>query len=330
MGRSAVVVVTMTVAAAIPEWYYEFWEVEDWLRTLFDQPLEVHTFVLGLLVGALLATLVASRRSGMALALTLVVVSFTFGAFEPVYGCADEYVACQHVRLKPWYFLGGFLAAHLGGLGVGRLLRDVRIDLHRRTRPAVVLAGAALLVLVALAVSSVVSPWLVHPITGLATLGGLGGAALGLVAAEWVDSTDRAGPEALARAVFVEAFEHAVFVLGYGAVLGFGYPRLFWELGQLGGQEGFLLGPLVRPLAGWLSVFAYVGAIFLVSLLVRRRWLRGGPAATTVASTETDREPRSPSLLALVAAHACYGLCLFLATGLASGLWFQALVSRPT
>ena len=289
----------------------------DWLRTLFNQPLEVHAFVLGVLVGLVLATLAIGRRPGMALVLTLLVVLFTFGAFEPAYVCAGEYTACRHVQLKPWYFLGGFLAGHLGTLGALRAVGGHRPQGSADSRTASRFAALVLLGLIGLALYSFVTPWPVHPITGLATLGGVVGAAFGLVAYEWAVAGGgrSAGLLATARRVFRADLDATVFVLGYGAAFGFGYPRLLWELGDLVGREGFLLGPVVRARTGWLSVVAYVAAVFLVSVLVRR----------VQRGTRDQGPPRGRRVAALAFAHVCYGLCLFVATGLAGAVWFRVI-----
>lgn len=84
-----------------PGWWYEPWGVADWLSTLFDQPIEIHTFLLGALIGLLVGSLTASRHSRTALTVVIAVVLLTFGALQTMFVCSEDFTACQHLRIKP-------------------------------------------------------------------------------------------------------------------------------------------------------------------------------------------------------------------------------------
>lgn len=299
-----------------PEWWYESWGVRDWLGTLFNQPLEVHTFLLGLVLGVLLATLTATRRPRTALTFTLVVVLFTFGAFETVVVCSDAFSACQHVRLKPWYFIGGFMAAHLGGIGImGRGGEEGTTDDDRRATS--LLAGFLIIALLGFAGYSFVAPRPVHPITGLATVGGLLGSALGYAAFLWAIADEDDGYVTTFGRTLRRRFDETVLIVGYGSVFGFGYPRLFWELGAVAGRPEFLFGPILWARNGLPSVAAYVFVLFLVTVVFSR---------IREEETEVDRPP-GQRFAALVLGFVVYAFCLFVATGYAGLLWFRVTPS---
>lgn len=308
----------MSLSSAEPGWWYESWSTGDWLQTLFNQPVEVHTFVLGVLVGVILATVTVNRRPELGFALALAVILFTFGAFEPVYTCTGDYAACQHVQVKPWYFLGGSQIAILGGLGMRRAIQNRSAVSPTGFRTARVFAGMVTLVLVGLAVHSFVSPQFIHPITGLSTLGGLIGAVLGWVALGLINvpAKQSSGLASVLHQLGRQHRRRTIFVLAYGATLGFGYPRLFWELGRMRGVDGFLLGPIVQPWSGVLSVIAFVSLILTVNLVFFSKQQRG-PGNTS--------GHRIRYFLASLFAHACYGTCLFVATGFAELIWYQAI-----
>jgi hypothetical protein len=303
----------VAVLGSHPAWWYESWGPERWVQTLFNQPLEVHTFVLGALVGVALATLAVARNRRMALALTLLVIVFTFGGFESISACRDTYTACAHVQVKPWYFIGGYVVSSSLARGVARLVRTVTPSSAASSKGADRLATAVVLALVAFGVYSFVSPRPVHPITGLSTFGGVLGAAGGRAVYAWTRADDGDGPTfgATTRRVLGRELDESVLVIAYGTTLGFGYPRLFWELGRLLGREGFLFGSLLRAQTGVVSVVPYVLAVFLVSLGVL--WHRRSVAGT--GATWRNELP------ALVIGHVVWGSCLFLATGVAGSLW---------
>lgn len=305
--------------SAEPGWWYETWGTGRWLRTLFDQPIEVHTFELGALVGVVLASLVVRRRQRLALLVVLVVGLFTFGTLETVFACSDSFDACQHVRLKPWYFLGGFLAAHLLALGVFGGLAGGRSDdgaaVASVERP---LAGLVVVGLLALAGYSFVSPEPVQPITGLATIGGFLGGGLGLAAYDWALGGERGSRfGASVGRVVRQDVDGAMLVVAYGTVLGFGYPRLFWELGVQTGQNDFLFGPIGWANAGMLSVVSYVFVVFLVGLVLL--WRGSGEGRFGRFD--------GPRFAAFVLGYVVCVACLFVATGYAERLWYRLIPS---
>lgn len=98
----------MAVSQA-PEWWLEDQGPAYWLSQLFNTPVEVHTFELGVLVGGLFGVLVARQYPRAAVIACVVVVAFLFGVFEVPLLCSTRTEACAHVLYKPWYFLSGLL-----------------------------------------------------------------------------------------------------------------------------------------------------------------------------------------------------------------------------
>jgi len=325
-----------------PGWWYESWGVDDWLSTLFNQPLEVHTFVLGAAVGVVLAGMAASRRPRTTMTLTLAVLLFTFGIFDSAL-CSPEFTACLHVRLKPWYFVSGFLATYLFATGaLNRMLGTTKTnEPHERAAlralaildpktgepvsegseegdVASVVAGLLVVVLVGFAVYSFVSPTPVHPVTGLATIGGLVGSTLGIGVREWARLDDGDGPsyrETL-RKLLWSARRQTVIIVGYGTALGFGYPRLFWELGTTLGYDGFPWGPITWLRYGVASVGLYVAVLFIVCVVLVNLRLR-----------RHDARLDGRRFTALLSGFVIYAVVLVLATGLAATVWFRVIPS---
>lgn len=305
------------VLSETPAWWFDSWALADWLQTLFNQPVEVHTFELGALVGVLLATLVVRRRQRAALTVTLVVLLFTFGVFETSVLCSDVASACQHVRLKPWYFVGGFVAAHLFILGVVGLLSGPRAppeeELQSLENP---LSGVVVAVLLGLSLYSFVSAAPIHPVTGLATIGGFGGAILGLGAFEWAsDERGRTFRQVL-RSVRRGDVDDLALVVGYGTIFGFAYPRVFLELGLVLRGE-WLFGVVTWAVGGMLSAVTYVFVLFLASLLLFGRRLR----------RRRDGAIDGQQFAALVLGYVVYTACLFVATAYANRLWYHLIPS---
>ncbi|WP_135364249.1 hypothetical protein [Halosimplex halophilum] len=294
-------------------WPAQSWSLGDWFGTMFSGPLEVHAFVLGAFVGGILATVSTSGRPRTALAATLGVLLFTFGAFETVL-CRESFAACRHVRFKPWYFLAGVFLAQVLGLGLlGRAVEE-RPDL-RTERVPTPLAGAIVAALLAVAAASLAVGRPAHPITGLATAGGLAGSVLGFGAYQWSrpdGGTDRYRA-AVRRVVGREGEASALFVAA-GTVFGFGYPRLLWEVGRATGRGGFPFGPITWFRFGVPSVALYV--LPAVAATVGAAWLRG---------RRRDERLDGGVVAAVVLGYATYAACLALATGLAATLWFRAV-----
>jgi len=301
-------------ALQAPDWWFESWGLQDWLGTLFDQPVEMHAFVLGLFVGAVLATVLASGRTRTALTATLAVLLFTFGTFETVL-CSASFSACHHLQLKPWYFVGGFLGGYGFVLGLHRRT-DLTVPGRETERESSALSGILIAVLLGLAAYSALSPTPVHPITGLATVGGFLGSLLGVAGYQWVRTDSGDGPgylDTLERCLRDETSE-TVFVASYGTTLGFGYPRMLWELGSLLGRDGFLIGPITWARYGLPSVAMYVGVLFVGSVLWRwiGAWRRGDRVSGQCFG-------------ALVVGFGTYAFVLFAATGFALTVWFPLL-----
>lgn len=306
-----------------PDWWSESWGLADWLETLFSTPLEVHAFLLGAFIGVTIASLTLRQGERTTFALVLVVFLFTFGVLEAEFFCSTGFTGCEHVRYKPWYFLGGFLAAYLGSESLK--VRYTAYDIGGSTAAnrggdnsiGTPLAGVVVLVLLGFALYSFVSPTPVQPISGLATIGGFLGSAIGLAAFRWA----RVAPED--ERTFVESLSHTLvrdrdesaLVIAYGTVLGFGYPRIVWELGTMSGFGGYPFGPIRWAPNGLPSVVVYVFVLFILWTVffwvyVRQRE-RGRFGGNRFA--------------ALVLGFVTYTVCLFLATGYAGTVWFRVL-----
>lgn len=310
------------------DWWYESWGTSDWLRTLFNQPIEVHTFLLGGFIGILLAGLTARDYRKVSLLFTLLVVLFTFGTFETVFLCSDEFAACQHLRLKPWYFIAGFLTTHLFSQGVvayGDRDRSETTE-GRAEAPgsesrdiASLLAGLLLVALLGFALYSFVSPTPVHPITGLATIGGAVGSGLGLTAHGWARADTDSETTFLAslRRVLYDDIDGSVLPVAYGTVAGFGYPRLLWELGELVGPEDFLFGAIIWARNGLPSTVVYAAGLFVIGILFVRLRSLGSPS----------NRLNGNRFAAIVLGYVTYTFCLFVLTGYAGTVWFRVIPS---
>jgi len=305
-------------AVARTLWWVQTWwlELDGWLRAAFDGPLEVHAFLLGALVGVVLAALVAKGRLETMLTVASLALFVAFGLFDTAL-CPAGAAVCRHLRLEPQYLLAGVCLAYPLAFGGIRSALDDRSATDGRSatdapRSVTLLAAGVVVGLLALALYSLAATTPVHPITGLATVGGFVGAALGRSAYEWarVDEGDGPGFRSTVRGIWLRDRDAAVFVVGYGTTLGFGYPRLYWELSTALGREGFLLGPISWARYGLPSVALYGAVIFVAhaGFLAVRRWRRG-------------RRLGGTQFAALVLGHLAYGLCLFLATGLAVTVW---------
>ncbi|WP_436926747.1 hypothetical protein [Halosimplex amylolyticum] len=304
------------VAASRALWWIQirWWRLDDWLGTVLDQPVEIHAFLLGCLVGVGVAAVAARGHLETLLSVGSVALFVGFVLFDGVL-CSETAGACRRFRLEPWYFFAGVCLAYPLALGgVRTALQDRPSD--EVTAALAWLAAALVLTVLGLALYSFVSPTPVHPLTGLGTVGGLVGSCLGVGAYEWVRRDDGSGPgyaETMRRVVSRER-ERAIFVVSYGTTLGFGYPRLYWELSAAFGRESFLLGPITWARYGLPSVGVYVSVLFLGHLgwVVARCRRRG-------------RRLGGRRFAALVLGYLVYALCLFLATGLVVTVWDRLL-----
>lgn len=298
-------------------WWLATYGPGDWMRTLFGQPLEVHAFLLGGFLGFVLASLTVSQRPGVSLLFTLIVVLFTFGTGATDTLCSGAFKACQHLRVKPWYFLGGFAAVHFASLGMFNRRTFSRSADDRSKAVTTAVVSFLAVVAVGLAVVSLVSgDPTVQPITGLATLGGLLGTTLGYLVVLRI-----AGPATDSTVIGDDWTEwdprDPLFAVGFGTLLGFAYPRLIWNAGLLVGAAGYPFGRIVRPLAALPSVAAYVAVIIVVNYSLYWIGLR----------LPDDQDLDSRFVVALVYAHAVYAVSLYVLTGLAGPVWFQFLTT---
>lgn len=260
-------------------------------------------------------------------ALVLVVFLFTFGVIESAVVCSPEFTGCAHIRYKPWYFLGGFLAAYIGSehLKSEYIAYDNRgpSDEHSsedQELPDSIgtsLAGLLVVVLLSAAAYSFVSPTPVQHISGLAVFGGFLGSILGLAAVRWA----RAGPDD--NRTFIKSLFHilhhdrskSALTIAYGTTLGFGYPRVFWELGSLFGSDRYLFGSIFWARNGLPSVVLYVFVLFVFGTLFL--WLL--PHQSGVSRFNGHQ------FAAIVLGFVTYAFWLFLATGYAGILWFRLI-----
>lgn len=108
----------LSSSATDPAWYFESQSLTWWLSNLFDKPVEVHAFELGLLVGVLFGVLAAGHHLKTLGVVVLSVLAFLVGTLDPSFLCEPRTVTCAHVQLKPWYFLSGAVLAQLGSQGL--------------------------------------------------------------------------------------------------------------------------------------------------------------------------------------------------------------------
>ena len=175
--------------------------------------------------------------------------------------------------------------------------------------------GLLLVGFLGIALSSFVGSQLVHPITGLATLGGFLGALLAFpgTASLMLDrSENRSDETVLGMSLRALRDQRSLSLLAvtYGTVLGFAYPTLFRIAGTVVGSP-WLFGVVTELGAGIVSVVT----LTLLSLGVT--WF----LATRTADLHLDRE----RIIHLVSGHAVFATTLLLATGLASSLWYGLL-----
>lgn len=174
------------------------------------------------------------------------------------------------------------------------------------------IAGVVVLVCLGFALYSFVSPTPVQPLTGLATVGGLTGSIAALALRDWL----RESAVRSVRATLLSDTDRSLPVLAYGTLLGFGFPRVMWEVGTSVGRDGFLLGSVVTPVDGFVNVLFYVVLVFVVSVGLLALVRREGPG-----------RPSGDTLVTAALGHAAYALFLFGATGFAGLLWFRLIPS---
>lgn len=170
------------------------------------------------------------------------------------------------------------------------------------------IAGIVLVGLVGFAAYSFVVPQPVRPISGLGMFGGLAGALGAIVFSYSVAGTHRPLEDWLRAHE-----ERVILLLTGGALAGFVYPTVLWEVGVLFGRGGYLFGPLFTLSGSLPATILYVSLLFAIAVSVlglRQDTGQSGPV--------TRRQ-----LNQLVMAFGIYGLTLLLATGLSQALWFN-------
>lgn len=254
-----------------PDWWYESWAVSDWFATFLNQPIEVHALVLGGFAGILLGTITVRCRPHVAAGFAFGVVLFVLGATQFDFVCDWAYRGCRHIRLKPWYFLAGFLLLQILTIGAIEPVARSPSSTDRKHLSSVDrLFSVLVLTLLAFALYSFVSPEPVQPITGLATCGGLTGSVVSVVLFHWANSSDRniSGVTALLHTVVSKDRSELIHVITFGTVFGFGFPRVVWETGTIAGQQRLTVGPDSSIKVTLIAVFLYSIAIFLLCLLL--------------------------------------------------------------
>lgn len=166
-----------------------------------------------------------------------------------------------------------------------------------------------MLIVLGLSAYSFVSAQPVHPISGLAAIGGLLGSALGY------GILTGARVEGL-RVHSRENTDQFVSVLAYGTTIAFAFPTIFRVGGQLLGDGMWLFGPVVTPWNSLVSVTLLVGAVFGVSAVL-------SVVSSGIPGMASDRH----GLQRLAVAHVVYAIALVVLTGLAQGIWFAVIPS---
>lgn len=163
------------------------------------------------------------------------------------------------------------------------------------------IGGALLLVILGLSAYSFVSPQPVHPISGLAAIGGFLGTTLG-----YAVFVSTATHDSGVREHLITNLDQSIVVISYGTTIAFAYPTIFRIGGQLLTREMWLFGPVVTPLNALLSISVLLPVVFAVSYGLLRMFSEG-----------LGGQPLESQVKQLVLAHVVYGLCLVLLTGFA-------------
>jgi hypothetical protein len=176
-------------------------------------------------------------------------------------------------------------------------------------------------VLLGLSLFSFVSVDPVHPLTGLATLGGCLGAALAFPsAAVRIAGRGHAEHEGIVGASVGALRDEpslSLIVIAYGSMTAYVYPTLFRIGGTLLGSSQWVFGTISQVPAALLSAVLF--AVLLGALSYG--FLR-------VFSDELRQTPPVANETALLAvSHAVYAVAVFVATGLSSSLWYQLIPS---
>lgn len=283
--------------------------MSDWLGTFLGQPIEVHTLVLGAFASILLGTVTVRCRPTVASAFALGTVLFALGAGQLGFVCDGAYRGCEHIRLKPWYFLGGFLLTHVLTVGaVEPISRNAETTGRKRLSSMTPFLALLVVTLLGFALYSFRSPDPVQPITGFSTIGGLTGSVLSVVVFHWIRPSERAdqGIGSFVRQAASRRRSEFVHLVTFGTVFGFGFPRTVWEAGDIIGRESVAVGMNASLGSTLLAVGLYSLAIVCLSLLLlvgfhRQRDARG-----------LDRQ----LVLATAIGNVSYAGCLLIAVSL--------------
>lgn len=265
------------------DWWYESWTVSDWFGTFLNQPIEVHTLVLGAFGGILLGTVTVRCRPTVPSAFAFGAVLFALGAGQFGSVCEGAYRGCKHIRLKPWYFLGGFLLTHVLTVGmVEPVSRSSEPTERRRPSSMTPFLGLLVVTLLGFALYSFRVPEPVQPITGFSTIAGFAGSISSFAVFHRTRSSERGdrGVGSFVRQVASRRRSEFVHLVTFGTAFGFGFPRIVWEAGDIIGRENVAVGVNASLESTLLAVGLYSLAIVCLSLLLliafhRQRDARG-------------------------------------------------------
>lgn len=171
------------------------------------------------------------------------------------------------------------------------------------------IAAATLVVMLGFAAYSFVSVDPVHPITGLATVGGF----IGTLAAIVIDSRVRNGHIALITSQALSNLEETLPLLAYGTLWAFLFPTVFRVGGRLLTGNTWLFGVVTSLGPAFLSAGLYVSVLTAMTALSIR-------VATTMGP-----EQRRQTFRRLAIGGAVYATALIIATGFAQYLWYRVI-----
>lgn len=170
------------------------------------------------------------------------------------------------------------------------------------------IAVVVLVALVGFAAYSFVVPQPVRPISGLSVFGGLIGVFAATAFSYSVEGTHRSLQDWLRAHE-----ERVILLLTGGALAGFVYPTMLWEVGVLFGRGGYLFGPLFTLSGSLPATMLYVTLLFAVAVSI----------LSVRQDTSRYRSVPRGHLNQLIIAFGIYGIALLLATGLSQALWYN-------
>lgn len=172
-------------------------------------------------------------------------------------------------------------------------------------------SAAVIVVFCAFALFSFFASTPVHPITGLATIGGLTGSILAYpFVVQFLSDSSDISPS---RNRIQPNKDSWWSICAFGTFAAFGFPTLFRVSGALFG-DSWLFGPVTTMGNSLISVTVFLGLLFSF-----------GAVVSTFNSVNITKDRRRYQLL--VTGILLYGASLLLATGLASQLWWKIIPS---